>query len=384
MSQLLWRNELNLRRVAGIFVLGAGLMLSGGWVWADSWQNAATFRVSTEYDSNPAMTSTNPAGLWRTLFEPGYMIMGKDGENTLNAGLALQLSRASNRTLSPDQKNPSAFLNWLRQSEAGEFVISTRYAKLATRDAGGVDATGHVPVDSTRTSRALSGTWKMELSERSTLVADSAYEGVSFKGGTFIDYSTRSGGLRINYVLNEQFTSFCMVSGSKYVPARGGTSSSLVDTILGLNWKDEYVEWTTQMGKAKVSNGDAELIGSVAAHYTGQRAQLTLNAGRMVTPSGQGGFVKSDQVRAGWIYALSENDNIGIDMERQKNLFSTTTATMSSSITSTSSGVWIEHNLTALWRLRTYYLHRTNRGGGFQSAFSNLLGISLAYDIPNY
>jgi hypothetical protein len=384
MIPFLRRNELNLRRIAGIFLLVAGLMFSEGQVRADSWQNAATFRVSTEYDSNPAMTSTNQGAIWRALFEPGYMVTGKYGENALSAGLALRLSRASNKRLSPDQDNPSAFFNWLRPHDGGEFGISTRYAELATRDSGGVDATGRVPVNSTRTSRVLSGSWKKELSERSSLLADSAYEGVSFKGGTFIDYSTRSGGLRINYELSEQFVSFCLVTGSNYVPASGGTSSSLVDTILGLNWKDEYVDLTAQMGQSKVSNGDAELIGSVAAHYAGQRAQLTLNAGRMIMPSGMGGFVKSDQVRGGWIYALSENSNMGLDLERQNNLFTTMTSSMSSNITSTSSGVWIDRNLTALWRLRTYYLHRTSRGGGYESAFSNLIGLSLAYDNPGY
>ncbi|MBI5891292.1 MAG: hypothetical protein HZB47_11550 [Nitrosomonadales bacterium] len=368
-----------MRRIANVTLLLAVLLLCAGQGWAESWQQAVSSRVTTEYETNPAMLAAHSGGVWLAVFEPGYRLTGRVGESEISTGLALQVARSSNKTLNPDRDSPSVFLNWMRQTGAGEFRIGTRYAELATRDAGGVDATG-VPASSTRTSRAASGSWAMELSERASSSIDAAYERVSYNRGPYTDYSTRSGGVRINYVLSEQTTSFFRVSGNKYLPADGGPSSSLRNATLGMNWKFEYIDWSLEVGEARVGGGDAEREGSVEMHYAGQRAQMTLNAGRRVAPSGLGGFIKTDQATAGWHYALSEYSNAGIDLERQRNL----STTMGGDIVSTSSGVWLDHSLTPFWRTRTYYRHRTNRGGGVAGASSNLLGFSIAYDYSDF
>jgi hypothetical protein len=380
---------MNGSRLAGMAILLAGQLLCAGQGRADSWQQAASFRVSTEHDSNPAMSATNRTGIWRALFEPSYALTGRTGESEITAGLALQMVRSSDKTLSPSQDNPSVFLNWLRPSEAGEFGISSRYAQAAIRDAGGVDATGRVSAASTSKTRTLSGRWSKELSERSTLSADTAYSGVTYNGGIYTDYSTRSGGLKIGYVSSEQITSFCSVTGNKYLPANNGPSSSLASSTLGestlaeatfgMDWRGEYIVWTVQAGKARVSGSNSETLGSVAAHYTGQQTQLTMNAGRTITASGLGGFIKSNQVLVNWSYALSDYSNTGLDLAGQKNLSFTIGPD-----TSTTLGAWINHDLTSAWKVRTYYQHRTSRGGGFESASSNLVGLSFAYSYSDF
>jgi hypothetical protein len=350
-------------------------MLCTGQGWADTWQQSLTTRASTEFDSNPAMATSPQSGVWRGLFEPSYTLLGKVDANELNGGLSLRISRSSNKTLSPDQNGPTAFFNWLHPSEAGEFGISTRYVQMATRDAGGVDATGRVPAASTSTSRLVSGNWKKLLSERSSIAVDGAYQGVTYKGGTYTDFTTQSGGLKYSYISSENITEFARVSGNKYVPGNGGTSSTLTTATVGMDWKAEYWDWIMQIGKARVGSDSAGSQGSVEAHYTGLLTHLTLMAGRTVSPSGLGGFVKSDQLTGSWGYTLSEYSNAGIDLSRQKILATTTTP----SSTSSTSRVWIDHTLTAFWSLRTYYQHRTAQGGAGLGASSNMVGLSLAY-----
>jgi hypothetical protein len=371
---------LNVRRLAGLSILLAAKSLCAGQVWADSWQNAVSSRVTTEFESNPALTQTHSQGVWRGLLEPSYLLEGRIGENEIRTGLALQLVHSSNRTVSPDRDSPTVFLNWLRPSEAGEFGISTKYVEVATRDSVGSDATGPVSEASTRTSRALSGSWSKELSERNSLSADTGYEGVSYKGGYFTNYSTRSGGLKLSHISSEQITSFCRVSGNKYVPANGGSSSSLADVTLGLNKKVEYFDWTMQLGKSRVGGGGSSTQGSLEAHYTGQQSQLTLNAGRSVSPSGMGGFVKSEQARANWVYALSEYSNIGIDLAWQKNLAATNNLASANNVANTISGIWVEHSLNPLWKMRTYYTRRMIQGAGYDGVSSSIIGLNFSYD----
>lgn len=365
-------------------MLMAGQLLYTSQGWADTWQQGVSSQVSTEYETNPAMSATNQGSVWRGIFSPSYALMGKIGESALNAGLAFQIARATNKTLSPDRDSPSAYLNWSRPSDAGEFGISSKYAQVATRDSAGVDATGYVPANSTSTSRSLSVSWSKELSERSSLSANGAYEGVSYKGGgTYTDYSTRSGSLRYSYILNENITSFFSVSGNRYMPTAGGAtssgvgtaSSSSVDTTLGMDWKAEYLDWTVQIGRSRVIGGSSNTQGSVAAHYTGQRNQLTLDVGRSVSSSGLGAYTKADHVKGGWIYALNEYSNTGIDLGWQK----TYPNTLIGSSMTTTTGVWLDHNLTALWKMRTYFSRRSNRGDVIESVSSNVLGLSLTY-----
>jgi hypothetical protein len=374
-------SELNVQRLAGMSMLMAGQLLYSAQSWADTWQQGVSSRVSTEYETNPAMSAANPRSVWRAVFSPSYALVSRVGESSLNAGLAFQIARASNKTLSPDRDSPSAYLNWLRPSEAGQFGLSTRIAQMATRETGGVDSTGNVPVNSTTTSRTLSGSWNKELSERSTLSADAAYEGVSYKGsGAYTDHSTRSGGLKYSYIWNEKITSFLRVAGNKYIPANGGPTSSRIESTLGMNWKAEYLDWTVQGGKSRVTGGNSDAQGSVLAHYTGQRTQLTLDIGRAVSSSGLGAYAKADHVRGGWSYILSEYSNTGIDLERRKN-YANATITAS---TSTSLGIWLDHSISDLWKMRTYYSHRTSQGGGSERVSSDLLGLSLIYSTIDF
>ena len=362
-------------------MLMAGQLLYSGQSWAETWQQGVSSQFSTEYETNPAMSATNPGSVWRAVFLPSYALMARVGESSLNAGLAARIARASNKTLSPDRDNPSAHLNWSLPSEAGEFGLSARFAQMATRDTGGVDATGNVPANSTSTSRNLSGSWNKELSERSTFSVYGAYESISYKGnGAYTDYSTRSGDLKYGYLWNEKITSFLRMAGNRYMPANGGKMTSRVEATLGVNWKAEYLDWAVQVGKSRVTGGNSDTQGSITIRYTGQRTQLTLDAGRAVSSSGLGSYAKSDHVRGGWSYILSEYSNTGIDLERRKNHSS---ASVGAS-TSTSSGIWLDHSLSDLWRMRTYCSHRTSQGAWGPSASSNLLGISLVYNTIDF
>jgi hypothetical protein len=381
-SYFIGDNELTLRRIAGISLLVAGHMLYSGQSSADTWQSTVTSRASTEFDSNPAMSPTHTYGVWRALFEPGYMVMRQSGEDEIRAGLSFQIERSSNKTVSPDRDSPGVFADWLRQSEVGEFGISARYAEFAARNAG-VDATGLAVILGTRATSTLSGKWSRELSERSTLEADAVYESIAYKGGTYVDYSTQSGSLKYSYALSESIKPFIRAKGDKYVPTGGGSSSNFTSVAAGFNWKVESVDWTMHVGRSKSSNGHIYTLGAVAALYTGQRTILTVNASREVLPSGLSGLIRVDQTRMGWIYTLSEFSNFGIDWERWRNRNIDSRAD-SMDVISTTKSVWLESNLNPSWKMRTYYLQRVNKAVGVNGVSSRILGLSFGYSLPDF
>lgn len=362
---------MDMRQFARLPILLAGLMLYAGQGCADSWQHAISSSISTEFDTNPAMSPAYPGGAWRTLFAPNYTLKGSTGANEFKAGVSLQMTRSSNTALSQNSDNPTAFLDWSRQSNVGEFGISSKYTKISTRDYVS-DTTGVVPAESTRTSSTISGRWSKALNERNTLSVNGAYEDVSYTGSSLTGYATQSGSMQFSHDLNERSTPFLMVSGYNYAPVGSGPSSHLVSGILGLKWKAEYLNWTMQAGKSRLG-----LQGAAGMQYTGQRARLGLNADRQVSSSGLGGSVKADQARGNWSYALNERNTFGINAAWRKNHSITNDVNRST-------GLWLQRELSPFWRVRTHYTRKTREGGTANGASSNTLGVSLTYTHPGF
>lgn len=364
---------MNVQRLYRLSIMLTVIVLYSGKGFADAWQQTVSARISEEYDTNPPMTPANTEGAWRTLFEPGYILTGILDENEVKIGAALQAVRSSNEALSPERNSPTALLDWLHHLDEGEFGISSKYTEIATRDAG-IDATGLVPVASIRTSRILSGRLNKRLNELSTLAADASYDNVSYQGGAYVDYASRSANMLLNHAWSERSTPFVKTSYADFIPADGSPVSRFASAILGLNWKfSDALEGTLQAGKYKIS-GDTKLstLGGVALEYTGELAQWTVNASRQVLPSGLGGFVIVDQANGSWNYALSERRKTGIDLVLRKTFFTP-------EIINRSAGAWLQQELNSFWGVRTYYLRNTLNGGVVDGAASSMLGITFIY-----
>lgn len=382
---------MNQSRFAGLVALLAIHGLAPGPVLAASWQSTVSSKVATEYDTNPSMSSSYPGGVWRALFEPGYMLTGTEGANELRARAGVQIERSSNPSLSRDRDSPNFNLGWLRQGEMNTLGVSYDYRQIALRNAL-VDAAGQ-GINGTSTSRALAGTWSNTLTERSKFSVDGSHQSVAYNGGPFINYELQTGDAKLSYELSEGNTSTVKVSSDKYMPAVGGGSSvRLNSALLDLELASENIRWTFDAGKFKDSQDNSGSLGSAEARYTGQRSQLVLNAGHLVFPGGLGGFVKADQRRVSWRYALSEDSNAGIDLEKgsyhyldNRNIHLVAgNGIRLLNTSSTTAGVWMERELNFFWKMRTYYQHRFNKIEGGSAAYSNLVGISFDYVNPNF
>lgn len=371
-----WRNQLSVHQLVGLSTLLATLMFNTAQGWADSWEQTVSTRFSTEYDTNPTMTPEYPGSAWRALFEPSYTLTGRLDMDELTTGLALQMSRSSNETLSPNRDSPSVFIDWLRHIEASEFGISSRYTEVATRNFG-IDATGQVPLSSTRASRTVSGRWRQALSERSTFSAIGAYESIFYSGGNYIDYATRSASMMFRYAWSENNTPFIIMSYVDYEPADGGPTGQLDTATLGWNWRaSDNLELTLQGGKYHNSEGETANHGAAIVQYTGQYSAFMLNAQRQVAPSGLGGFVTVDQANASWSYDLNERSKTGVDVAVQRNL--------ATDIINRTEGVWLQNDLDSFWSMRLYYQHNHFYGGAVQGASANILGFAFVYTHPDF
>lgn len=340
---------------------------------AYSWGNSVISPFSFEFDSNPALSPNNPVAVWRGLIEPNYTLRGSDGRDELKTTLGLQLSRSTNEDVSPKRSNPSATIEWLRQHELGELGISSKYAEVAVRDVK-LDALTPPPVGSTRVSRNITGKLSKSFSELSTILLEGAYEGVSYTGGGLVDYSTRTENMTYNYTWSEDNKPFLQLTHVDYMPEGGTAPSSFTNTILiGSRWRfSDKVSGDFQVGKSKVSVLDVSNQAGMSVQYTGERAQFSLKLNRQVSPSGQGGFITVAQYNASSSYAWSENSNFGLDVGWQKNQ-----STFESN--NSSSNLWIQRSLSHAWGIKAYYRNIVASGELIETAFANIVGITLDY-----
>ena len=364
-------------RISVLPIMLSVLMLHSAQSWAGAWQQAASARVSTEFDTNPLLSPSQPAKLWRTIFEPGYILKRVGNTNDLNAGLALQMVRTSNQTLSQNREIPSAFINWQKLSETGGFGLSARYDEAETRITE-LDSTGLIYTDSTRASRAMSGNWSEALTERSNLTLNAAYNDISYNAGPFFDYVTRSSDMKFSYAWSESITPFIRMSYSDSEQAGSNTLNRHTSALLGWNWKvADYLEGSVQAGKSKTSGTSTGKQGAVEVKYTGQRYGITLNADRKVIPSGLGGFVTIDQAQGGWNYALAERGSAGIDLGWSKHYSDI-------GLISLTAGSWVQYQLYTNWVARAHYQHKKVERGGFDAATANVLGLSLVFSRTDF
>jgi hypothetical protein len=354
------------------FIIPA-LLFYAGQGCADGWQQDATVSVSAAYDTNPSLSPSYPGGAWIGTLTPSYTLYGNVGANQYKTGLAYRIERSSNQAVSSNREDPTIFLDWKRQIDLNEFGLSAQYHESSTRISE-INNIGPGFVDSNAYYRTFTGTWKRELSERSTFFADGSYENVTYGGGLYTNYVARSGDMSLTYALNAYSSPFVKVSYIDYSPDNTTQLYKMNTAMLGWNWvASENLQGDLQAGGSNGDNVPSDAQYEASLHYKGQLSGFDFTASRLTSLNGLSGFVLADQVIAGWNYALNEVDKAGIDLTWRKNYYP-------NPVTNSSAGAWLEHDFNSGWKGRTYYVHRISEqtaGGGF--AYSNEMGITLVY-----
>lgn len=362
---------MSFHRIALLPILLTALMLNPERGLAEPVQQTISARLTTEYVSNPYLTASTTDEVWRGLFEPGYLLTGRFGNDEIKTGLGLQIARSSNGKLSPDRDSPSMFMDWIHQMETGEFGMSTRIAEVATRDAE-TDAASLIPAAGTRTSRLVSGKALKELGEHNSLLADVSYERVSYVGSAYINYATRMGSMTLNNTWSDKDSIFIKISYADFEPSNGGALSRMDIVSLGWIWNaTDHFDGNLQVSKYKLSTGDIGNESSLVFQYKGQQTLLILNASRQVAPSGLGNFAITDQVNGSWKYDLSATSQTGMDLGWRKNI--------DLGLVNHTAGIWLQQELDTFWGVRTYYLQNTLYGGAIDGATSKTLGLTFVY-----
>lgn len=342
---------------------------------ADGWLQDGSVTIFTAYASNPSLSPAYPGGSWIGSITPSYSLNGMFGQNQYKAGLAYLIQQSSNTAVSSDRHDPTATLDWKRQSELNQFGIFTQYRESSTRIAE-INNIGPSFTDTNAFYRTFTGTWNRTLNQRSTVAADTSYENVTYGGGIYTNYVSRSADMMLKYELSEFNAPFVKLSYIDYLPVNTSQLSHMNTVMLGWNWiASENWQGDFQVGGSNGVNVPTKAQYEAALHYKGDVTGLDLSASRLTTLIGLYGFIVVDQSTGSLNYLLSESNKSGIDLSWRRNNYV-------NPITNSMASVWLEHDFNAGWKSRTYYLHRISEqvgGVGVGTAYSNEVGITLVY-----
>jgi hypothetical protein len=348
--------RLNVHRRTRLLLLAAGCTFGSVPVLAGEWDQSVSLPTSLEHDSNLPLSTTKKQGVSRLIVVPAYSLVGTYGIDEFKAGLGLRVERSSDQNVSIDREDPNLLAGWRRLTETGEFGLTAKYDEVSSREAE-LQETGGVAADTTRKTGSLGGLWRSAITELSTLSVDADYKMVSYDAGTQTDYTNLAAGISWNYTWSERIEPFLRVSVSHYDPDKSTatvTKSDYYTVTGGVKVKaSEHLEWTAQGGPGRVSarTSDTGWQGSLAVQYRGDRYDTTLNTGRSVTTSGDGGFVETDRVSGTFGYAIDERSGLGFSASWQDNKGDNPNTTQQL-------GAWANHELSPFWHARLYYHHR--------------------------
>lgn len=354
--------------------------LGGLPVRAAGWQQSISLPITLEYDTNPTLAATGGTASWRARVAPAYSLTGTHGVDELKASFGMMVERPSNKAVLAERQDPNLSLGWRRQTETGEFGLAAKYDRASTQLTA-LEETGLVVRDGTRTTKSLVGDWRAALGERSSLAADVQYRSVTHDRGTLIDYGNLTAGITYSHAWSARAEPFLRMTASRHEPDSVLFSASNHYTVMGgVKYKaSEVLEWTAQAGASRVYGraSDTGWLGSVAMRYLGARAEYTLDIGRTIAATGEGGFVENDQIKGGWAYAVDALTRAGLDASARKSRGLTPN-------TMRQTGAWISRELSPLWSSRLYYQHKKRRQAGFSETSANVLGVTLVYTHPQF
>lgn len=373
-----------MRSVAPILALTSGVVFALP-VQADVFQQSVSVQTGLEHDTNPALRSGGTESVNRLRVVPQYNALWRGETSEIDAGLGVRFERSSNSQLSQDRQDPNLSLKWRRMTELGSFGLNSRYEQASVRTSELEENGIVIPVDRTRTTKALGANWSRLFGELTTLGVNTEYRQITHNATLLTDYDNFSLSGSVTRALTERLDTYLQGSYSRVEPKSKGPVAAPVSTskniVLGAKYLlREGFEGGLQAGivQTDATSSETGWIGNARLNSTGERLNYNFDIGRNVAPSGVvGGFTKSDMMKAGASYAIGDRTTLNIDINRTKTIGQvgqTTTMTY---------GLGLDRELTEFFRLGARVQQR-EIDRGTSTADQQLFLITLTFKHPDF
>ena len=310
-----------MRRATG--ALGLAVAIAAAFsppAWTGDWTVATTLTVGIDNDTNRLLTS--PAIPSRGLSVNLDTHFELDTERlTLTVRPFGQAARYSDDRLDPTSEGGiEAAANWL-QTERSSFNLHTLVQDASTLYAE-LNSTGIIHIGQRRRDEDVDGTWSYRETERGQLQLGGSYTGSDYHGagtGPLSNYRQALGTAAENFAFNEQLT--LTLNGSAGDAHTAGAEQSTRFESLGGGFQWQPTERASVQGTLGVSRQTTTglvsntTIGALTVSYSTELSTFSLNAQRLLQPSGFGIFTQVDQASVNASHSLSERLSLAAEAE---------------------------------------------------------------------
>lgn len=344
--------------------------------------------ITLEYDTNPLMDDKGAESIWKRRINPRLAVTRITELDTLSASLAYIIERNSDQNIAMDREDPTLGANWSRNFQRGTLGATLGYSESSSRDSN-LEETGRAGGDNTRKSRTAGLNGAYEFSELWSITGNLSYSRLTFDGDGTASRSY-AGGANLDYEYSERLQPFIGLSANRYSPDDGTPSTNLYGSTIGINWQPTEMlnaSFYAGMNMATGSVNDSDWQGGANLKYIQEKHSFSSSISRSVSPAGNGGFIQSEMLSAGWSHALSDLSNMGADISLRRNLGGN-----SIQVGDTTSGsddsenyrynLWYSRELSERWNLRTSWQHKKTKNTD-EEASGDVLSLSVSYNFDS-
>jgi len=355
-----------------------------------------TAKAGVEYDSNPNMVETNRNPVWIYTFTPQLLLNATDEANRWYLDAALLVQRYSNEKVIADREDPKLTVGWDHLYESGFFGIKADYQESSSLVAQ-LKATGvFTNVNASQKTKALAAKWQHEINPRWTVLTEGSYTDVVFNQGggnqgggvtpvgSLQSYNISEIGSNLTYAYTEKLDTSVKLDYAHYHPDVLFDDTDLVRLVLGAKYQiNEGLTLAAHAGPYNRSGqqSDTNWEGGIQARYIAQRMDYTAELKRALVPAGIGGFQKEDTLNLGWLFNISERDQVGADYYWNNTKKDTDINLLQLKYRQV--GAFYGRTLSNHWQSRFYGYHKEQDSPGIHSQ-GNVIGVSVVYDTLSF
>ncbi len=346
--------------------------------------NKITFTSSVDYDTNPALDNSRKKSVWIYTFIPQALLEYTNEINRFYLDAALVVQRPSNEEILPDRNDPRLTLGWARTYEAGSYGLYASYLQFLSR-AQEIRTTGvfnnNANSDSTQKTRVLGANWEHKFAQKWNLLTNADYTQESFSGGVnLIGSKTLGVKSKLNYEYTERLDTYTQIGYVKIQPDNPFEDADLVRFALGADYLiSSSLKASLRAGQYNISGAQSESSWEAGLRlaYEADRIGYYSELNREVNSAGGlGGFQKTDTFRLGFLYNISEKDNVGANYSFAKFKEDVELGLPKQDFQQ----VDLAYNrlLTAKWNARANIIYRELNADSRNQGL--IVGVSLVYD----
>lgn len=341
--------------------------------------------AGVDHDSNPDLVEKNPDPVWIYTIAPQFKLDVKDQVNRWYLDAAVLIQRHSNETVLINREDPRLAIGWDRTYESGMFGLKGTYQESSSRAAELQSKGAFTKIDNTQKDKTLSANWQHNISSRWSVLTEGAYRDVSFTTpGALDNYTLGDISSKLSYANNEKLDTSIQLGYSHLHPEKTFDDTDLVGLTMGANYQvNEKFKIASRAGIYNLSGrqSDTDWLAGIKADYEQERMNYSAELSRGLKASGIGGFQKTDALKLGWLFDISDLHRAGANYSLEKNKEDNDVGL--AKLDFQQIGAFYERSLSHHWLARLSASHRQLDASG-STSHANIIGLSVTFDSLNF